>query len=510
MRHIIGKLEQIFSLLQGKMMTSSKHLIFITIPLYFILDAGNKYWGWIPVDATLLIFSGVFLSMVFLYFLLRFFLESHYASIFLIFIIINYLFFKTIRDWLVINSGTKLLVPYRYYFLFLGGFLFLMFFLIRNLPSLKAIRFLFYLNLLFLLLTITELIQAVYNYSTKSAKPFFTNEVRLKELRSHQYPDVYILQLDEYAGLSTLHDDYGIINDKFVEDLEKRSFQVAKNPNSNYNGTPFSVLSLFNMNYIEGVTKKEVASAIAYSRSMAAIEKNYLSRFFADNGYNILNLSFFDIGQATSLDYLFLPVKKRLALDKTFGGVLMNDLFCSINSNKFHLFINDYPARIDCYNQEVIERSFKTITSELNPVFMYAHFMMPHAPYLRNSNGQLKNIGEAYKESNKGLNIKSYEDYLKYCNSISLKIVDSILAKKPHSIIVLLSDHGLRNSKGKNRSFSEFNNFLAVYSPEKPGFKIPDSIGTVNVFRLMLNEYFDQKLPMLENRKINVNMGLRE
>ena len=89
-------------------------------------------------------------------------------------------------------------------------------------------------------------------------------------------------------------------------------------------------------------------------------------------------------------------------------------------------------------------------------------------------------------------------------------MVDSILARKPNSIIVLLSDHGLRNSKGNNKVYSEFNNFLAVYSPRKRAFQISDSTCTVNIFRLLLNEYFDQKLPLLENRKINVNMGLHE
>lgn len=505
-----GKLTHFLTSIRSKVKTSASNLLFITTPVYFVLDAGNKFWGWIPVDSASLIFSAVFVSMLVLYFLLLYFFKPSSALIFSFFVVINYLFFKTFRDWVVVTSGINLLHSYRYYFIILGGLVFLMVFIIRKLSSSTTSKFLLYLNFLFLLLSVTELIKAINNYYTKDTKPFYTHEEKLSKLQSHQYPDVYILQLDEYAGLSTLQNDYGVSNEKFVLNLEKRSFQVANNPNSNYNGTPFSVLSLFNMNYIEGVTKKEVASAIAYSRSMAAIEKNHLTRFFADNGYSVLNHSFFDVEQTTSLDYLFLPVKKRLVLDKTFGGVLMNDLFCSINSNRFHLLINDYPARIDRYNQEVIERSFKTINSASNPVFMYAHFMMPHSPYLRDSSGQLKNIGEAYKESNKGLNIKSYQDYLKYCNSISLKMIDSILAKKPNSIIVLLSDHGLRNSKGKNKFYSEFNNFLAVYSPAKPGFQIPDSLCTVNVFRLLLNEYFDQKLPILENRTINVNMGLRE
>jgi Sulfatase len=295
-----------------------------------------------------------------------------------------------------------------------------------------------------------------------------------------------------------------------MDALKQRSFQVAQHSNSNYNGTSFSVLSLFNMGYIEDITKAEIASAIAYSKSVEAIKKNDLMHFFYSSGYNIYNHSFFEVEQTKSLNYLFLPVKQRLMLDKTFGNVLLNDLLCSINSNDFHLLVNDYPARIDRYNQEVIKRSYETININVSPVFMYAHFMMPHSPFLRDSTGKLKNIGEAYKESNKGLNIESYLQYLNYCNTVSLKIIDSIKSKKPNAVIVVMSDHGLRNLKQGHRMHSEFNNFIAISPPQESSMVIPDSLCTVNVFRLIMNQHFGQNFPMLSNRKINVNMALIE
>jgi hypothetical protein len=482
----------------------------INLPLYFVLDATNKFWGWIPGHSSLQVLGIAIVSMLLLFFLLKFFLLKEKAQVLLIWMTLGYFYFKTIKDWLVVVGGFQLLSSYGFYITFLLLLSGLFFFVIRKLSFQRVQKMSLYLNIVFPVLMLVELAKFGYNYANKQTPHFTTAKVDFNSLAQKKYPDVFILQFDEYAGLQTLKNMYGFDNSKFVDALKRRSFQIAQNSNSNYNGTSFSVLSLLNMGYIEEITKAEVSSAIAYSKSVEAIRKNDLMHFFRSNGYNVYNHSFFEVEQTRSLNYLFLPVKQRLMLDKTFGSVLLNDLVCSVNSNTFHLLINDYPARIDKYNQEVIKRSFETISAENAPVFMYAHFMMPHSPFLRDSTGGLKNIGQAYKESNKGLNIKSYLQYLNYCNKVALEMIDSIKRSKPNSVIVIMSDHGLRNLKQSDRKHSEFNNFIAISSPKHENTIVPDSLCTVNLFRSIMNQHFGQNFPMLDNRKINVNMALKE
>lgn len=486
------------------------YFFLITIPLYFVLDASNQFWGWVPLNSSAQVFTFVFISMIIGLLGFRFILQEGKARVFLIWVLICYLFFKTIKDWLVITAGLHLLSSYAFYIGFLLLLTIVFFFIVKRLSFQTVQRLNSYLNLVFLVLVFVEIGKSTHNYINRHTVTFNTDEVKFAALTNGKFPDVYILQFDEYAGLHILRNGYGFNNGRFIDELEKRSFQVVQHSNSNYNGTPFSVLSLLNMGYIEGITKTEVASAIAYSKSVEAIKTNYLMQFFNSNNYNVFNHSFFEVEQTRSLDYLFLPVKKRLMLDKTFGSVLVNDLLCSVNSNSFHFFINDLPARIDNYNQEVIKRSYETIISEKKPLLMFSHFMMPHSPYLRDSSGKLKNIGAAYRESNKGLNIDSYLNYLKYCNTVSLGMIDSIQKLKPNSVIVLLSDHGLRNARKGDRKYSEFNNLMAIYSPQNATPIVPDSLCTVNVFRLIMNKHFGQSFPMLENRMVNVNMGLVE
>lgn len=493
----------------GKFQKTLEWFILITLPLYFVLDASNHFWGWVPIESGIAVFFTASLALLALYLVLKIFMLAHKATIFLVWVATNYLFFKVIKDWLVANGAT-LFTSYSFFIPFLGLLSLFILFLIHRLSSASAQRIVFYLSSVFLVLAIVEVGKSVHNYLNVPVKPFSTAKVEFVKLTEKKHPDIFILQLDEYAGLNTLSKEYNINNGAFVDALKKRSFHVSEKPNSNYNGTSFSVLSFMNMNYIDSLDRREVSSAIAYSKSVDAIKQNYLMLFFKRNGYTIHNHSFFEVMGTKSLNYLFLPVKKRLMLDKTFGQVLLNDLFCSINSNSFHYFVNDYSAQIDNYNQSVIERSLATIDTGTSPMFMYAHFMMPHSPFLRDSSGRLRNMGKAYRESNKRRDMESYRQYLIYCNSVALKIIDSLQKKKPQSIVVLMSDHGLRNSGIRNKRYSEFNNFVAIYSPENKISELPDSLPTVNIFRMVMNKHFGQNLPMLENKMINVNMGLNE
>ncbi|QNA45815.1 sulfatase-like hydrolase/transferase [Lacibacter sediminis] len=494
------------TLLIGYFSKGIRYSVFITLPLFFILDALNQFPGWIPSRSAFEVFLLIFAALLLVYKLVRFVFSPEKSQIVLVWVVVIYLFFKTIKDWLVVKAAMKLFTSYSMYLTLLFVLTVLLLVGLRKMKTAAASKLTGYLSFVFLVVCLFELSQLLFTITNKRATPFKTAEIKFTDLADTTYPDVYVLQLDEYAGLHTLGKIFRASNQKFVDDLAARRFHVVKSPNSNYNGTAFSVLSLLNMGYIEGLNRDEIASAVAYNKSVAAINKNLLMPFFRENGYRISNHSFFDIDKTESLDYLFLPIKKRLMLDKTFGSVLTNDLLCSINSNSFHFLINDFPAKIDNYNQEVIKRSHETIQTTKGRVFMFAHLMMPHAPYLRDSSGNLKNIGEAYRESNKGLNSASYLQYSNYSNTVVLEMIDLIKARRPNSVIVLLSDHGLRNIKNANSKYHEFNNFVAIYSPQQTQYQIPDSLCTVNVFRYILNSHFGQNFPLLENKMVNVNI----
>ncbi|MBP6686720.1 MAG: sulfatase-like hydrolase/transferase, partial [Lacibacter sp.] len=255
--------------------------------------------------------------------------------------------------------------------------------------------------------------------------------------------------------------------------------------------------------YVQNHSQTDLSSGIGSAMCAKAISNNKTMEFFRSNGYKIINNSFFPVQQSESIRELFLPTEERLILDKTFGQVFMHDLIASVSSNKLHFFLKDGAAKTDLYNQKVISKTKKDIENAQSPNFLYAHFMMPHFPYLRDSSGKLKDIGKAYIESNMGRNKKSYVSYLRYCNTIMISLIDDILKKDNDAIIILASDHGMREGLKVNLRFTEFNNFLAIHTPGNNHKGFTDTTSLVNVFRIILNNHFKQHLPLLKDEFVD-------
>src|SRR4030095_391158 len=105
-------------------------------------------------------------------------------------------------------------------------------------------------------------------------------------------PDVYVIIADGYAGKKEMEQVLGFDNTLFESQLKQRGFFIADSSLSNYNYTPFSMASLFSMDYLqqlEGRNKSGNDRQICYR----AINKNPVTDFFNNNGYVIKNYSVF-------------------------------------------------------------------------------------------------------------------------------------------------------------------------------------------------------------------------
>lgn len=483
--------------------------VFFTLPIYFVLDGNNKFRGFIPVFNSLIIIAAFTVGTWFLYLTLKRLTDKYTAVIVSVWLLLLFLFFKVIKERLLVIIQITSLQQYKYFIPLLFLLSVCLFFLIRKISVENRGKIVSYLNVLFGILVLIETGNVIIKGAENKKSDLVTEEISLQKVVGQQLPNIYFFILDEYVGSTTLKNHFGFNNHAFETTLKKKEFFVSRTPNSNYNSTPFSILSILNMGYIKGITEKELASGIAVNKCMKAIENNYLTSFLTSYQYRIINNSFFRIGNDQYIRKLFLPTEERLLLDKTFGNILWNDLLCTVPSNKFHFFIRDGIARIELYNQEVYKKTVENIQKSYTSQFMYSHFMMPHFPYLRTKEGTLRNMGQVYRESNEGRDIRSYVDYLQYCNSIIVKLIDRISSCDPKAIIVIASDHGIRGAAKGDKFFNEFNNFLAVRVSDNNYNGFTDTMGMVNVFRCILRNQFQQEIPLLENRMTNVNPGLR-
>jgi hypothetical protein len=147
-----------------------------------------------------------------------------------------------------------------------------------------------------------------------------------------------------------------------------------------------------------------------------------------------------------------------------------------------------------------IEYQFKSTIKESkqtgNPRFIYTHFIMPHYPYLYDQYGNRTTINQALNGGK-----KEYLESLIYSNKRYLSLIDSIQKNdRTNPIILFMSDHGFtKYSLSEADSSNNFKNFFSIHLPGNNYTEFSDSISNVNIFRILLNSQFKQKLPLLKD-----------
>ena len=107
-----------------------------------------------------------------------------------------------------------------------------------------------------------------------------------------------------------------------------------------------------------------------------------------------------------------------------------------------------------------------------------------------------------------------YIDQMIFVNEQMVNIVDSIISQsEKEPLIIIQADHGTSTVLGwednpdEERLNERSNIFNAYYLPNSSKNIIYDTITPVNSFRVILNEYFNQSLDILEDKTYFSNYG---
>jgi hypothetical protein len=166
----------------------------------------------------------------------------------------------------------------------------------------------------------------------------------------------------------------------------------------------------------------------------------------------------------------------------------------------------------------------RTILSELSnaasavrlpgPKFVFLHIMAPHIPFVFAQDGSdpgKRGYG-ALNDPGIGADFSQdqyrqwYRDQTIFIDNKIPATVDQILANSATPpIIVLIGDHGARSSivwgDPDASDLTECTaNLTAVYLPGKNFKGLYPSISPVNLFRVVLTDYFDANLPILHDK----------
>jgi len=485
----------------------TRPLYLLLLPLFFVLHGYLENFGFISIkDSAVLVLSYSVLTSLIFIFSFFVFRELHRAALITAMWMAFFFFFAALHEFL--RQHSPILLFSRYGFLlctFTGLFVILFVFLKRTKKPLKGIRF--FLNVLMCVYILVDLAgvawKAFHPGEHQLSVYGFTHKFDYRTCDTCKKSDIYFLLFDEYASTLSLQQQYNFHNniDSF---LTGKGFHVQPLSHSCYNFTAFSMSSILNMSYIDGIENVKAVTSDDYANCNRLIRENEVIKFLDLQGYEIVNYSVFDLaGNPAMVQQSFLPLKTKLITDRTLFARMNKDIgWVLITKFPFNLFNkNDFLKHLDNNNRFLDLVKKASSVKKPRPRFIYAHFYMPHPPFFFDRNGQRKDNKTVYDEY-KFNPPPAYRDYVVYVNSQIRSLVDTIQKNDPSASIVLMGDHGYRTSTTDPHPLYHFQNMNAIYYPDKDYKLLYDSISGVNQFRVVLNKLFHQSFPLLADSSI--------
>lgn len=474
----------------------------ILLPVFFVLDGFNRHYGLVTwSDVLLLLGRYLIASAIALLLFLLLFRNWRKAAVAAFLLMAFHFFFGPAHDGLKKMLGDSF--PVRYSFLLpavFTGWILLIRYLYKTKRSFR--RFTHFFNLLLIVLLLIDASQLSFrNFSARKENaamlpPGFT------KCDTCGHPDIYFIVADEYAANKELKEVFGFDNSAFENALRQRGFHIASHSVSNYNFTPFSIASMLDMNYLQGIEGSN-SSKSDRDTCYELINENTLTRFLRSEGYQFANHSFFRFADSSPEEEsitFHLVAGKNLITSGTFLSRIDRDIrFNLVAHFRIESEMKNFAYREWNSNNRLLQRTKKEAEKNSNhPRFIYTHLMMPHYPYFFDSSGRANPI-ETLME-NEQVNKEKYIGYLQYSNRIFLQLIDHILThSKTPPIIIFTGDHGFRHLQESIDKSYHFMNFSSVYLPTKNHLPLPDTLSSVNAFRILLNKQFGQRLPLLKD-----------
>lgn len=486
-----------------KILHSDFHFVFII--LFFILHGINEFGASLPLVNTVIYTTGFLFFSIVVYFLYVWkFKNKIKAGIFVSGLLIVFLFFGSFQDFLAANKLTAFLASMEYSVVLICVMVLVFLAWLKYKKEIAA-TLIRYINLLFLLLIVIELVLLPGLFLKQD------NEIQLGEGTTSlticdtcQKPPVYLVLLDGYAGNYTLQKYFQYNNSSFYDQLSAKGFYVADSSFSNYTFTPVSMASLFNMNYINVKGPYNETNAFVTRTAIKQIKWNTVVSFFAKQGYTIINYSVFDLSHAPAATRnSFWGGNLRLLTAQTLYNRAIKNLPALLAKYKISRRSNNTIA--DGIWEHTHHALAKTVADAKkqtgnDPHFTYLHLNIPHDPYLCDSLGNRIDINVVHHYTPQQMQ-DAYLQYLVYANKIVLNWVANIkAATNGKAVIMIMSDHGVRPFAHKDQLTRRVDNLNAIYLPGGNYQKWYKGISNVNQFRLLLNELFHQQLPLLPDK----------
>ena len=305
-------------------------------------------------------------------------------------------------------------------------------------------------------------------------------------------PDIYCIFLDEFASLESMKSLFHHDHSRFAERLRASGFFVAEKSRSLHIMTSQAMASVLNMERTP-----------ARGNATLLVQQNKVARFLSENGYAVYDFPYRDFAvQKLAREHFSVALTSESIFFDDFYKALFDMSALFPLSANFQKDEDRYLSYIRRHVLYVFEH-LPAVVKKPGPKFVLVHLYSPHAPFLFDSDG-----GPVPPEHSLDYSQRKYylEQYL-YISRRTAELAEDILkGSAAPPIIILQSDHGYRGSFRKPLHHvvaleEKHKIFLALHLPGVDHSRLDAALSPVNVFRIILNHYFGQALPLLQDAR---------
>jgi hypothetical protein len=325
-----------------------------------------------------------------------------------------------------------------------------------------------------------------------------------EDLPIEELPDIYFIILDAHTSSAVLKEDFGYDNAAVIAELQEMGFYEADCSQANYTRTEYSLSSTLNINYLDEFLEN--------LSQLPDYESSYILQFLDNYGYQKIkfetkadhNLSFgediylarereignmFNVFPFTNMNAYEAELIQTtwlqpvLTLILNFNELLPAGWVLDVKTAKYY----DHYYQVFYMLEELGKVPYMNVEG---PKFVYAHFLVPHEPYIFHLSGRYE------------LHIRDEEYRVGYANNAEFidsqlpdlleKIIDR---SETPPIIIVMGDHGSNGTSPK----VQLPILNLYYLPNGGDGELYPTITPVNTFRLILNYYFNADLELLED-----------
>jgi len=306
-------------------------------------------------------------------------------------------------------------------------------------------------------------------------------------------PDVYLILLDGHTRSDVLKTRFGYDNSDFIRQLEAMGFYVSACSQSNYPSTKLSLTSAFYGDYIQNF--------IVGGTNLPPLETSPLVQTLKSRGYKIIAFEnrahgHFDLKEDIRLarhQMAFgqfdlrggLNEFEKMMVDTSFlRFVLDTEIIPGFDNDT----IQDWEDREHYYQTQFILSELQKLPEMPGPKLVFAHIMVPHAPYIFAADGSYLPVTNP---------INGYRANAEFIDTHLPSVLQAIIAQSdPSPVIIVIGDHGppIRSTVTKGMRMAN----LSAYRINEAGrAQLYPTITPVNAIRIILNAHFGGAFPRL-------------